>query len=128
MANTLYAIAKLGSTDGRLIAGLTVAADRLASHMDAQHLANSLWALAALDAALPDTLATLLVHLSQRQTNALDISSTVWALARLHCPPSADLQAHLPSSACCMARVFHTLPCLHPHIHAPQREIAPDQT
>lgn len=95
VANTLYAVAKLGSTDGRLITGLTLAVDRLAPHMDAQHLSNTLWALAALDVALPDTLAAVLAQLSERQSNAMDISAAIWALARLHCAPTADLQARV---------------------------------
>eukprot|EP00892_Ulva_mutabilis_P007199 jgi/Ulvmu1/4851/UM020_0137.1 len=92
VSNTLYAAARLGISDGRLITGLTLAADRLAPHMDAQHLANSLWALASLDVGLPDTITALLVHLGHRQANAVDVSSALWALARLQCLPPADLQ------------------------------------
>lgn len=97
VSNTLYAAAKLRLTDGRLVTGLTLAADRLAPHMDAQHLSNSLWALAELDVGLPDTVFALLRHLSDSQPNAVDISSALWALARLQCLPQADLQVRPPA-------------------------------
>jgi hypothetical protein len=107
ISNALYALALLQCRTGPLIAGLTIAVDSTAPHMDAQQLSNVLWALARLDVALPDTLLLAIRELSSRQTNSQDISNSIWALAHLDCTPQKQLQVLLQRylsnfcSTCC---------------------------
>jgi hypothetical protein len=95
VSNSLYALALLQCREAPLIAGLTVAVESSAPSMDAQQLANVLWALAKLDVALPDTLLVALRELSNRQTNSQDIANSIWALAHLDCVRKETLQVPL---------------------------------
>lgn len=92
VSNSLYALALLQCRADRLIASLTVAADGAAAQMDAQQLSNTLWALARLDVALPDTLLTLTRELADRQANSQDMGNAIWALAHLNCTSAEQLQ------------------------------------
>ena len=60
--------------------------------MDAQQLSNTLWALARLEVALPDTVLTLARELADRQANSQDMGNAVWALAHLNCTSAEQLQ------------------------------------
>lgn len=95
VSNSLYALALLQCRTGPLIAGLTVAVDSTALHMDAQQCSNVLWALAKLDVALPDTLLTVTRELATRQSNAQDIANSIWALGHLDCTPNKHMQVRL---------------------------------
>lgn len=101
ISNTLYAMAVLDRPDGRLIAGLTLAIERGDAALDAQQTANCLWALARLDADMPETMALLLQRLTTEHggmLNAQDIANSMWALAKSQCLPQGALQVR---QLCC---------------------------
>jgi hypothetical protein len=91
-SNSLYAIALLGVHHGKLITGLSLAVERDVKRMEPQHLANSLWALGKLNIALRDTSMVVLEEMCGRQMKALDITHSIWALARLGCFEAFELE------------------------------------
>lgn len=98
ISNTLYAMAVLDRPDGQLIAGLTLAIERGQAGLDAQQTANCLWALAKLDAGMPETMLLLLQRLTTDHIgilNAQDVSNSAWALAKAQCLPRSALQVRL---------------------------------
>ena len=89
LANTVWAVARLGLTPGSTFLDSWCAATELQlGSFEAQHVANSLWALAAMGGSLPAPLTTafeqVVAHHARKRTFlARHISICLWALATL---------------------------------------------
>lgn len=94
ISNAAYACAVLGRQHGALLAGLSLAVERQRPLLSPQQLVNTAWAIAKLEAHLPETMASILNQLTHHHigsVNAQDTANMLWALARLDCVPRQDL-------------------------------------
>jgi hypothetical protein len=77
------------------VAGLSLAAERRAGDLDAQHVATALWSLAKLDAPMESTVQQLLTAAVDEQLGTLtaqDIAQMLWAVATMRVPISNALR------------------------------------
>lgn len=69
--------------------------ERCHVYMDAQQLAISMWALAKLEAATPETFQSAMRQLTRRHIASMcgqDMSNVLWAVAKSCCLPDPALQ------------------------------------
>ena len=88
IANAMYACAALQQHHDALIAELVVAVEQAHPLLSARQLSNVAWALAKLQAGVPQTLQAIVHQLVTHHAaviNAQDVANTLWALARLDC-------------------------------------------